>query len=69
MAAVPDLRGWVPADHLAHGVLDAVEAIDLRQFRVKTRGTGDTQYPPTMLLSLLIYSYATGTIGSAPVRN
>jgi len=27
----PDLRDWVPADHLAHFVLDAVEALDLRQ--------------------------------------
>jgi hypothetical protein len=27
----PDLRDWVPADHLAHFVIDAVEALDLRQ--------------------------------------
>jgi hypothetical protein len=27
----PDLRDWVPADHLAHFILDAVEALDLRQ--------------------------------------
>jgi transposase len=60
----PDLRDWVPADHLAHFVLDAVEALDLRQVKVNTRGTGDAQYPPTMLLGLLIYSYATGTFGS-----
>jgi transposase len=60
----PDLRDWVPADHLAHFVIDAVEALDLRQVKVNTRGTGDAQYPPTMLLGLLIYSYATGTFGS-----
>ena len=35
----PDLRDWVPADHLAHFVLDAVEALDLRQVKVNTRGT------------------------------
>ncbi len=70
----PDLRDWVPvcragtgrpADHLAHFVIDAVEAIDLHEVRVNTRGTGDEQYPPTRLLSLLVYSYATGTFGSA----
>jgi transposase len=60
----PDLRDWVPADHLAHFILDAVEALDLRQVKVNTRGTGDAQYPPTMLLGLLLYSYATGTFGS-----
>ena len=35
----PDLRDWVPADPLAHFVLDAVEALDLRQVQVNTRGT------------------------------
>jgi transposase len=64
----PDLRDWVPADHLAHFVLDAVEALDLRQVKVNTRGTGDAQYPPTMLLGLLIYSYATGTFGSRRIE-
>ena len=64
----PDLRDWVPADHLAHFVIDAVEAIELREVRVNTRGTGDKQYPPTMLLSLLVYSYATGTFGSRRIE-
>jgi transposase len=64
----PDLRDWVPADHLAHFVLDAVEALDLRQVKVNTRGTGDAQYPPTMLLGLLLYSYATGTFGSRRIE-
>lgn len=64
----PDLRDWVPADHLAHFVIDAVEAIDLREVRVNTRGTGDEQYPPTLLLSLLVYSYATGTFGSRRIE-
>ena len=64
----PDLRDWVPADHLAHFVIDAGEAIDLREVRVNTRGTGDAQYPPTMLLGLLVYSYATGTFGSRRIE-
>lgn len=64
----PDLRDWIPADHLAHFVIDAVEAIDLREVRVNTRGTGDAQYPPTMLLGLLVYSYATGTFGSRRIE-
>ena len=64
----PNLRDWVPADHLAHFVVDAVEAMDLRQVKVNTRGTGDEQYPPSMMLSLLIYSYATGTFGSRRIE-
>lgn len=68
MLLPPDLRDWVPADHLAHFILDAVEELDLRQVKVNTRGTGDAQYPPTMMLGLLIYSYATGCFGSRRIE-
>jgi len=64
----PNLRDWVRADHLAHFVLDAVETLDLRQVKVNQRGTGDAQYPPSMMLALLIYSYATGTFGSRRIE-
>lgn len=64
----PDLRDWVPANHLAHFILDAVEAIDLRPFKVNARGTGDAQYPPGMLLGLLVYSYATGVFSSRRIE-
>jgi len=64
----PNLRDWVPADHLVHFVLDAVEALDLRHVKVNTRGTGSEQYPPRTLLALLIYSYATGTFSSRRIE-
>jgi transposase len=64
----PNLRDWVPADHLVHFILDAVAALDLRQVKVNERGTGSEQYPPTMMLALLIYSYATGTFGSRRIE-
>src|SRR5687768_12725066 len=64
MLLPPDLRDWVPANHLVHFLIDAVEKLDLREVKVNTRGTGDAQYPPSMLLALLVYSYATGAFGS-----
>jgi transposase len=64
----PNLREWVPADHLVHFILDAVAALDLRQCKVNQRGTGSEQYPPAMLLALLIYSYATGTFASRRIE-
>lgn len=64
----PNLRDWVPAGHLAHFIIDAVDLLDLRQIKVNERGTGNAQYPPTMLLGLLIYSYATGTFGSRRIE-
>jgi transposase len=64
----PDLRDWVPKSHLAHYILDAVEELDLSQVRTNERGTGSEQYPPRMLLALLIYSYATGTFSSRRIE-
>jgi Transposase DDE domain/Transposase domain (DUF772) len=35
---------------------------------VNHRGTGSAQYPPTMMLALLIYCYATGRFGSRTIE-
>lgn len=51
----PDLRDWVPEDHLVHFIIDAVALLDLRAARVNAHGTGSEQYPPSMMLALLIY--------------
>lgn len=64
----PDLRDWVQAEDLVHFVLDAVEILPLQGFRVNRRGTGSEQYPPRMMLALLIYSYATGTFSSRAIE-
>jgi transposase len=64
----PNLREWVPANHLAHFILDAVEEMNLSQVRVNQRGTGSEQYPPRMLLALLLYCYATGVFGSRRIE-
>ncbi len=68
MLLPPDLRDWVPAEHLVHFVIDAVEQLDLRAARVNERGSGSEQYPPAMMLALLIYSYATGLFGSRRIE-
>jgi transposase len=64
----PNLRDWVPVNHLAHFILDVVEELDLRQVRVNERGTGSEQYPPRMLLALLLYCYATGLFSSRRIE-
>lgn len=64
----PDLREWVPQDDLAHFVLDAVERLDLRHFRVNERGSGSAQYPPRLMLARLIYSYANGIFSSRRIE-
>ena len=63
-----DLREWVPEDHIVHFILDAVEQIPTGHFKVNDRGTGNPQYPPAMMLALLIYCYATGRFGSRTIE-
>jgi len=59
-----DLRDWLPPDHIVHFILDSVETLNLQRFVVNVRGTGSEQYPPAMMLPLLIYCYATGRFSS-----
>ena len=63
-----DLREWLPTDHIVHFILDAVEQLPLNHFHVNARGTGSEQYPPAMMLALLIYCYATGRFGSRTIE-
>ena len=64
----PDLRDWIPADDLAHFVIEAVERVDLGAFKVNHRGTGSAQYHPRMMLALLIYCYANGIFSSRRIE-
>ena len=68
MLLPPDLRDWVPVGHMVHFVMDAVFALDLGRAHTNERGTGSAQYPPAMMLGLLIYSYATGTFSSRRIE-
>ena len=63
-----DLREWLPAGHIVHFILDAVEQLPLHHFHVNHRGTGSEQYPPAMMLALLIYCCATGRFGSRTIE-
>jgi transposase len=63
-----DLREWLPAGHIVHVILEAVEQIPTAHFQVNHRGSGSEQYPPTMMLALLIYCYITGRFGSRSIE-
>jgi len=49
-----DMRAWVREDDLVHFVLAAVGSLPSGEFVVNERGTGHPQYPPLMVLALLI---------------
>ena len=63
-----DMRDWLPENHLVHFVIDAIKQLELSGFKVNTRGSGDEQYPPEMMLALLVYSYVTGRFGSRTIE-
>jgi len=63
-----DMRDWLPEDHLVHFVIEAIEQIEVTGFKVNRRGSGSEQYPPEMMLALLVYSYVTGRFGSRTIE-
>ena len=64
----PDLRDWIPEDDMVHFVIEAVEGMSLRCLKVNRRGSGSEQYPPKMMLALLIYCYANGIFSSRRIE-
>ena len=62
-----DLPEWVPAGHIAHLILKAVEQLSTAHFQINHRRTGSEQYPPAMMLALSIYCYATDWFGSRTI--
>jgi transposase len=64
----PDLRDWIPQDDLVHFVIQAVEGLNFATFKVNAKGSGSAQYPPHMMLSLLIYCYANGVFSSRRIE-
>jgi transposase len=64
----PDLREWVAEDDLVHFVIQAVDRLPLSTFAVNHKGCGDEQYPPHLMLALLIYCYANGLFSSRRIE-
>src|ERR1700678_2038496 len=60
------LSDWLPEDHLAHFVSDAVDALDLGAFHARYEGDGRRRQPfdPRMMVKVLIYGYASGVFSS-----
>lgn len=68
MLLPPSLQDWLRDGHLAHFVVETVALLPLTGFQVNARGTGNAQFPPSMMLSLLIYNYAVGRMSSRQIE-
>ena len=62
----PDLRDWLPPDHLAYDIADLVDTLDLAPCYAPYEGDGRRHcpYEPAMMVKILLYAYATGTFSS-----
>ncbi|MDQ6806931.1 MAG: transposase [Actinomycetota bacterium] len=66
----PNLRDWLPEDHLAWFVLAAVEEMDLSAFYGAYRldGHGRAAHEPAMMVALLLYAYCLGQRSSRVIE-
>ena len=66
----PDVREWLPADHLAWFVIDAVAEMDLAAFYAAYRadGHGRAAYEPSMMVTLILYAFATKVRSSRAIE-
>ena len=66
----PDLTDWVPDDHVVWSILGAVEQMDLGAFygAYRANGQGRAAYEPSMMVALLLYSYARGNRSSRGIE-
>lgn len=64
----PSVDDWLPQDHLARFIVEAIEQIDLSTLTRAYAGRGSAAYHPEVLLSLLVYGYATATFSSRRIE-
>jgi transposase len=66
----PSLREWLPEEHLAWFVLDAVAEMDLMAFFASYRddGWGRAAHDPAMMVALFVYAYAIGVRSSRAIE-
>ena len=66
----PDLRDWLPDDHLAWFVIEAVEELDLEPFyrSYRSDGHGAAAHEPKMMVGLLTYAYCVGERSSRGIE-
>ena len=66
----PNLKEWLPPEHLAWLVLDAVGEMDLSTFYASYRndGHGRAAHEPAMMVALLLYAYCQGQRSSRVIE-
>lgn len=66
----PDPEEWLPEDHLALFVRDALAQMNLSEVyaRYRANGQGRAAYEPSMMLAVLVYAHAVGVRSSRGIE-
>ncbi len=66
----PDMRDWLPQEHLLWFLLDIVDSFDITAFRREYRlgGVGREAFDPRMMIALLAYAYCGGVRSSRAIE-
>jgi transposase len=66
----PDMREWLPPDHLVFLTIRVIERLDLSAFRSRAKlgGRGRAPIDPALLVALLVYAYAHGERSSRQIE-
>jgi transposase len=64
----PSVEDWLPEDHLARFIVEAMEKLDLSKLTRTYAGRGSAAYHPEVMLGLLVYGYATGHFSSRRIE-
>lgn len=62
----PEMRDWLPQDHLVYFILDVVGELDLNEIIQSYQGRkgGQPPFSPRMMVGLLVYGYCVGICSS-----
>jgi transposase len=67
----PDLRSWLPENHLALFISDVVDTLHLSEILGEYEqgdGRGQPPYHPAMMVKVILYAYATGKPSSRKIE-
>ena len=65
----PSMNDWLPEHHLARFIVEIVEQLDLKVMERAYGTSGSAPFHPALLLSILVYGYATGVFSSRKLEN
>ena len=65
----PSMNDWLPEHHLSRFIVEIVEQLDLKAMERAYGTSGSAPFHPALLLSILVYGYATGVFSSRKLEN